>query len=293
MERILVLRGGALGDFVVTLPALALLRQRWPAARIELAGNATAAALARGPGLLDAVHAQHEARWAQLFAPGPLPADFARWLAGFDLVLNYWPDADGDLARRFPVRPGQTFITTGAQPATGPASAHFIAPLRVLGLTGDPAWYPLRGDNPPGGRHGPVTLHPGSGSPSKNWPDERWWQLMRDLPGPVAVILGAAEVERWTPRLARSGVEILAGQTLDALADHLGRCPLFIGHDSGISHLAAACGASCVLLFGPTDPSIWAPPAPPVRVLRAGTTLDAITPALVRRAVDAALAHRP
>ena len=46
MRRILVLRGGALGDFIVTLPALALLRRRWPAARIELTGNSTAAQLA-------------------------------------------------------------------------------------------------------------------------------------------------------------------------------------------------------------------------------------------------------
>jgi len=34
---------------------------------------------------------------------------------------------------------------------------------------------------------------------------------------------------------------------------------IFVGHDSGISHLAAAAGATCILLFGPTDPAIWAP----------------------------------
>ena len=54
MRRLLILRGGALGDFLVTLPALALLRQRWPDAEIELIGNPVAAALAqarctRGP----------------------------------------------------------------------------------------------------------------------------------------------------------------------------------------------------------------------------------------------------
>jgi len=292
MERILVLRGGALGDFIVTLPALALLRQRWPRARIELAGNATAAALARGPGLLDAVHAQHEARWARLFAAGPLPADFAGWLAGFDLVLNYWPDPDGDLARRFPIHPGQTFLTTGAGPTAGPASAHFTAPLRTLGLTPGPTWYPLRGDGSPGRRPGPVTLHPGSGSPRKNWPDEGWRQLIRELPAPVAVILGESEVGRWAEELADSDVELMVGQSLAAVADHLGRCRLFVGHDSGISHLAAACGAPCVLLFGPTDPSIWAPPAPQVQVLRSGPTLDAITPQRVLHAVAAALADR-
>ncbi|HEX8078467.1 MAG TPA: glycosyltransferase family 9 protein, partial [Chthoniobacterales bacterium] len=43
----------------------------------------------------------------------------------------------------------------------------------------------------------------------------------------------------------------------------------FIGHDSGISHLAAAAGAGCLLLFGPTDPAIWAPANENVTVLRA------------------------
>src|ERR1051326_4662341 len=159
MRKILVLRGGALGDFIVTLPALALLRQRWPAARIELAGNASAAALGLndvGPpivgapisdsaaarrqapalrrGLLDTVHSQHEARWSALFSDEPLPSIFAAWLSEFDLVLNYWPDPDGELRRRFPLRSGQKFLSASAAPACAPAAAHYCAPLRELGL---------------------------------------------------------------------------------------------------------------------------------------------------------------
>ncbi len=45
----------------------------------------------------------------------------------------------------------------------------------------------------------------------------------------------------------------------------------FIGHDSGISHLAAAAGAKCILLFGPTEPEVWAPLNENVRVIRATT----------------------
>src|ERR1044071_6481045 len=118
MKNILVLRGGALGDFIVTLPALALLRQRWPDARIELVGNATAAQLARERELIDVVHSQHEARWSCLFgdASARLPSEFAAWLATFDLVLNYWPDPDGELRRRFPSRSGQVFLGAPAMP---------------------------------------------------------------------------------------------------------------------------------------------------------------------------------
>jgi heptosyltransferase-2 len=56
--------------------------------------------------------------------------------------------------------------------------------------------------------------------------------------------------------------------TLPHLAAVLERS-IFIGHDSGISHVAAAAGANCVLLFGPTDPNVWAPRNNNVRVLRA------------------------
>src|SRR5688572_1698966 len=139
MERILVLRGGALGDFIVTLPALALLRERWPGARLELAGNATAAQLALSRGLIDAVHSQHEARWAGLFTDAPLSPKFADWLAGFDLVLCYWPDPDGTLRRRFPIHRHQRWIAASAMPVRAPAAAHYCEPLHQLGL--DPREY--------------------------------------------------------------------------------------------------------------------------------------------------------
>ncbi|MBM3853590.1 MAG: hypothetical protein FJ399_10590, partial [Verrucomicrobia bacterium] len=92
MRRILVLRGGALGDFIVTLPALALLRKQWPNAEIELVGNATAADLALCDGLLSAAHSQHERRWSTLFGSDPLPRELSAWFGRFDLILSFWPD---------------------------------------------------------------------------------------------------------------------------------------------------------------------------------------------------------
>ena len=71
----------------------------------------------------------------------------------------------------------------------------------------------------------------------------------------------------------------------------LTRCRLFVGHDSGISHLAAAVGVPCVLLFGPTDPDIWAPPQPQVRVVRSpDETLVGLPLETVKAVVTEALA---
>ncbi len=272
MRRILVLRGGALGDFIVTLPALRLLRERWPAAEITLIGNATAAQLGRHAGVIDIVRSQHDARWSALHDKGALPTDLADWLGGFDLVVNYWPDPDGALARHFPRHPAQRYLTAPALPQTGPAAAHYAAPLAGLGIV-------LTDPQPrltfPGSRSAMLALHPGSGSPRKNWPAARWREVCARIDAPWLIIGGEAEAEV-RDTFAPYG-ECLFGRPLLEVAERLAGCRGFLGHDSGIAHLAAAVGTPCGLLFGPTDPAIWAPPGPQVRVLRREAGLDAIT----------------
>ena len=286
MRKILVLRGGALGDFVVTLPALAALRRRWPDAGIELAGNSTAAQLAVTRGLLDAVHSQHAARWSGLYAADALPAEFAAWLAEFDLILNFWPDPAGELARRFPLRIGQIFLSADAWPQRAPAAAHYCAPLRSLGIDTEDFSFRLA-SHKDGDR---IAIHPGSGSPGKNWPQANWRALIATLPLPVLLILGEAEVAGWNPTSLPTSVITAICQPLETLVTHFSSCRLFLGHDSGISHLAAACGVPSLLLFGPTDPATWAPPTPRTRVLRSGPTLDAISLAEVQDTVANLLA---
>lgn len=276
MKRVLVLRGGALGDFLVTLPALALLRGRWPDARIEVVGNAPAAQLAVNRGLVDVAHSQHAAKWSALYGTAPLPAEFADWLDGFDLIVNFWPDRGGELRRRFPRHPGQRFLFAGAMPTLAPASAHYCEPLSVLGLHTGKFVYTLTTHRP--GRR-VVALHPGSGSPAKNWPVPRWRELAeelhRDVGAQLLIVTGEAD-ETARAALADLGTP-LHDRPLEELVTELARATVFIGHDSGVSHLAAACETPSVLLFGPTDPAIWAPPAPHVRVLRRGPDLGAIS----------------
>lgn len=50
---------------------------------------------------------------------------------------------------------------------------------------------------------------------------------------------------------------------------------IFIGHDSGISHLAAAARANCILLFGPTDPNVWAPETKTFKCFERETAISA------------------
>ena len=99
----------------------------------------------------------------------------------------------------------------------------------------------------------------------------------------MLLVLGEAERERWSGSLlarfrstARASLKVADDLPLPGLAAALARGRLFLGHDSGVSHLAAALGTPCVLLFGPTDPAVWAPPGAHVRVIRRGAALDSI-----------------
>jgi ADP-heptose:LPS heptosyltransferase len=268
MRRILILRGGALGDFIVTLPALAALRSAYPAARIELAGNAPAAALAVARGLLDAAHSQHESRWAALYDSAPLPPTFGAWLTSFDLVLNFWPDPDATLARHFQNLSVPIFLTSSAHPNRAPAAAHYCEPLRTLGLPKTNFFYPLLARakaRPP--RESDlsalnsrrlasptIALHPGSGSTQKTWPLENWLSVLQSLaqtqPLHIVLITGEAEAERGLLPILNSLT--LPNLTFESwhqipLPDLVPRLPAraqagtrFHGHDTGNSHHAAA-----------------------------------------------------
>src|SRR5205807_8879566 len=107
-----------------------------------------------------------------------------------------------------------------------------------------------------------VAFHSGSGSEAKNWPLENWIQLgdqllnRKDFTGSLLIVSGEADQDR-SQQLAsiwkRPRVRFATNQPLPDLAAILENT-MFLGHDSGISHLAAAAGANCLLLFGPTDP---------------------------------------
>ena len=133
-----------------------------------------------------------------------------------------------------------------------------------------------------------LAVHPGSGSPAKNWPAERFAEAARRLSGgrPWLLVLGPAEEES----AAWPGAVVAREWPLRPLGAALSRAGLVLGNDSGVAHLAAASGAPTLTLFGPTDPALWAPVGRSVATLRApGGALRALDVDVV---VAAALAVR-
>ncbi|MFN9757220.1 MAG: glycosyltransferase family 9 protein, partial [Planctomycetota bacterium] len=143
---------------------------------------------------------------------------------------------------------------------------------------------------PPPAAGAPIVLAPGSGGRAKCWPRTHWLQLAAGLAAAgraLAVLVGPVEAERDDPRAWPwpTAVSFLADLPLPVVAARLAAAAVFVGNDSGTTHLAAMLGAPTVALFGPTDPAVWAPTGPRVRVLGGGDPTAVVDVAAVGAAV--------
>jgi heptosyltransferase III len=312
MNRILVIRGGAIGDFILTLPALKALRDARPKAHMEILGYKHIAVLAENRFYAQAVQSIEYGPLARFFArDSELPAKLADYFASFDLIVSYLYDPDRIFEtnlRRCGIEDlicGPARIVENA----GHAARQLARPIEQLGINVvdfAERTFPSTEDRefareflasvpPP-----IIAMHPGSGSHEKNWPVENWIGLFS--PGsrfadlePLVVISGEAD-QAQTDQLKREwknrDVRFARNLPLPRLAAVLERST-FIGHDSGISHLAAAAGAKCILLFGPTDPNVWAPMNENVQILNAPNgRLSDLEITRVEAALTAALCNR-
>lgn len=279
--RVLVIRGGAIGDFILTLPAIRLLRESVAGCHLEVLGYPGIVDLAVTAGLADATRSLEHSTMAPLFAKnGIIDESLAGYLQGFNVVVSYLYDPDGFFRASMERAGVRTFIAAShrVEEGQGHAAEQLARPLERLAMfLDDPA--PSLGLPVAARAERFIAVHPGSGSIRKNWPLENWITLGRELANhfpaaKLALITGEAERERGvTNEIAAAWsalrVEHLDSLPLTLLAHELAACTAFIGHDSGISHLAAACGVPCQLFFGPTDPSTWAPRNAAVSVHRA------------------------
>ncbi|MEP6962262.1 MAG: glycosyltransferase family 9 protein [Acidobacteriota bacterium] len=103
-----------------------------------------------------------------------------------------------------------------------------------------------------------AVIHPFASSAAKRWPIENFQAVAARLGMPVRWLAGPEEVLDGAERI----------DDLYELGCWLARARVYIGNDSGISHLAAAAGVPTAALFLSTDPGVWAPRGGHVRVLR-------------------------
>jgi heptosyltransferase-2 len=276
--RILVIRGGAIGDFILTLPAIAALRKQFPEACLEVLGYAHIAQLAVAGGLVDRVQSIEAGALAGFFARnGTLSANLVDYFSDFDLILSYLYDPDQIFAENIARCSTAQFIEGPHRPNEQlgiHATEVYLKPLERLAIF-DAESVPRLSFSDGQATEPEMALHPGSGSEKKNWPEDNWAKLLDHLVKrthfDLLLVGGEAEgdrLQRLAAALPAERVRIAQSLPLPELAKLLEKCVGFVGHDSGISHLAAALGVPALLLWGDTSPEIWKPLGERVTIIR-------------------------
>ncbi len=280
--HVTIVRTGGLGDTILVLPTLAILREAYPNATFTLIGSTWAEALQ--PLVPFAARTVHIDR---VFPPARHGGHLLNVFAASDAVIVYTATSESDFVsyvRR--ACPGPVLICP-VMPAAGIHAARHLAKV-VASVPSGPDALPMPTLQCPHGDrlqargwlyqqigHGvhPIAVHPGSGGKWKCWPAQQFAELAARLQVPVLLVEGPADSE-----VCREFAEVLpksvpaaraAGVSLSHLAALLAESRGYIGNDSGVSHLAAALGVPTVAVFGPTDPAVWAPRGPDVSIVTA------------------------
>ncbi|HZC34153.1 MAG TPA: glycosyltransferase family 9 protein [Chthoniobacterales bacterium] len=268
--RFLVLRGGALGDVLLTLPTLRALQN---SGFVELAAPFPAALVARYGGA-HAVNDLNSATFLSLFTEGGgLDGALCEKLHGVDCVICYLFDPQQAISAKIK-NCGCRFVSGPFRldQEQLPAAVQLAEPLMELGVfVVDPV--PRLFVERQLSSRSRFVFHVGSGSPTKNWPTIRWAGLAAKLEerfDELLLVSGEAD-ETYTAEFLRqyrnANLNVRSNLPVLDLAHELAAADLFIGHDTGVTHLAAALGIPTIALFGPTDPMIWRPLGDNVQVV--------------------------
>jgi hypothetical protein len=283
----LVIHPGALGDVLLALPALGLLRRSGPD-YVALAGKIEYLQPA-ARGYADRFLSIHSLPLHRLYGSFPLPSEDLNFWRSFSRIISWTGAGDKTFCRNLcganrnvliPAwQPGegedrhlsQIFIDSlepwlGAEKRLVPPRISLLEQERARGLD----WLRKSGwqeeDNL-------LAIHPGSGSPAKRWPLSKFQRLASELSsrsgcsilaieGPAESGLGKALATCLPSCMLAANVPLLL------LSSILTHCRGYVGNDSGIAHLATALGIPSVVVFGPTMPEHWAPLGDHVRILR-------------------------
>jgi len=278
-SKICVIFPGALGDFICFMPTLQWLAQT---AAVDLFARSEFAGLV-ADGVT--VSSLERPEISGLFIESARSEDAQKFFRAYDAVYSWFASGNKRFIERlkaitdgqahvFPFRPADKIHQIDYYiGCLGDRSGD--APLPRVELRAEALhwvenfWF----DQALAGRS-VLTLAPGSGAREKNWPAEfyravaTWWREATG--GAVLLLIGPAERERGGVELLRECCLAVGDLRLSQAAALLSRSDVYLGNDSGISHLAAALGVRTVALFGPTDPGRWAPRGQKVTVLRRG-----------------------
>ncbi len=296
VRSLLVMHQGALGDFVLTLPALKTIREAFPLASTAIMGYPRILELVEKRFYADEIFSIDQKGMATFFVrEGVLDFRLSEFFKRFDLIVVFGKDGGGTVVGNLKrVCQGQILSVNSFPPWDEKVHVtdHLLKQFTSFGLRApdpnprlhlsgsDREWardfWNKKGVTPEG-QSKTIILHPGSGSKKKVWPLDRFIDLANRLQAhfssKILVVLGPAEgpeVQRAFERMRSTDLILAKGLTLLQLGSVMAGCWFYIGNDSGVSHMAAALGIPTVLIFGPTDERVWSPRGEKTFVVRKG-----------------------
>jgi heptosyltransferase-3 len=287
---IVVIHPGGLGDVLLSIDAMAVMRSVFPQHKMILLAGSEVGHLLGQCGVIDQSLPIELSQLSALFSGSEQISDLQQDLFGrCDLVVGWLSDHDGSIRRtlqefgiprvilRSPAstegpHQGDRFLQTlqGEFPADARPPLRLHLPEQVLQSGVDTLRAVGIGQRVP-----LIVCHPGSGSRHKCVRADTWGTLIRGCRArqlmPV-VVLGPADDQAGEAIQEQNIQElpILRPLSITMLAATLAQAQGYIGHDSGVTHLAALLGVPTVAMFGPTDEQRWAPRGAQVTVVRGG-----------------------
>jgi heptosyltransferase-3 len=295
-SRVAVIRLRSLGDSVLSTPAIHLLKRFRPDLRIGVVSEARFSAIYEGNSDVSEV-LPPRVRALREFAPELCLNLHGGSTSARLTLLSGAAHRAGFAHFRFP-RAYNVHIPTAQEilglrrkvhTAEHAASAMFYLGVPFTEIPRARLFAP--GSAPPLSAPGPyAVIHPCAATPEKTWPAPFFKSaaqyINRELGLQPVFIAGGGEdissFQMWP---------VMAGESLERVKDVLSNAALFLGNDSGPAHMAAAFGLPVVVIFGPSDPVIWAPWRTEAQVLAADGPIETIAEAQVMRALDRMRVH--
>jgi heptosyltransferase-2 len=288
--KILMIHSGGIGDLLLSLPAMRAFRKAFPDSSLELLGFPERLSLVAHDLRAAAVHSIDQAGLAHFYLEGAvLPPRFGELFSSFSAALLIGRSQAGIFAENLRRTGLKRVFFLPSFPEEGQkihVTDALLRTLRSFGIKSDEGFAPLHLSGEAlsfadlllakaGWKTGTriLAIHPGSGSPIKNWNPGKF-ALVADWASEHALIFlitGPARDGREEVLMAvkKARPVALDHLPLPGLAAFLGKCTAFLGNDSGITHLSAIMGTPTLALFGPTDPAVWGPQGPGVRIITA------------------------
>ncbi len=291
---LVVFHHGALGDFVLALSVIQAARRATGSASVVAVATASSAAVAAGRSAVDERLSPEQVGLHTLFSEGgPLDGRLENLLGQAQLVLSFLGGPELPVHQRLRAATAARLVAVDPVPTSrtlqeGVHITHqWAQAIREAGLSlPDPsaAEIHLPISRPPrqaADRRSRVIIHPGSGGRAKCRPLADFLALadaMTDVE--ITWMLGPAECEPGDERFetlrhrGHGGREcLLAAPDLQEAAERIAAADLYLGNDSGMTHLAAALGVPTVAVFVMSDPRIWRPLGQHVHVI-SGESID-------------------